>query len=65
MKKTIAILLVAIMAVSSVFALDATLSGKFTSKLAYDLEDNRLAFAEPDNKLTIGIELTGASENEE
>ena len=65
MKKTIAILLVAIMAVGSVFAaFDANLTGKFTSKLAYDLEDNRLAFAEPDNKLTIGIELTGASENE-
>ena len=65
MKKTIAILLVAIMAVGSVFAaFDANLTGKFTSKLAYDLQDNRLAFAEPDNKLTIGIELTGASENE-
>ena len=65
MKKTIAILLVAIMAVGSVFAaFDANLTGKFTSKFAYDLEDNWLGFAEPDNKLTIGLELTGASENE-
>ena len=64
MKKTIAILLVAIMAVSSVFALDATLSGKFTSKLAYDLEDNWLGFSEPDNKLSLTLALSTATENE-
>ena len=64
MKKTIAILLVAIMAVSSVFALDATLSGKFTSKLAYDFEDNWLGFTEPDNDLNLEIALSTATENE-
>ena len=64
MKKTIAILLVAIMAVSSVFALDATLSGKFTSKLAYDLDENVLAFSEPDNKLSLTLALSTATENE-
>ena len=64
MKKTIAILLVAIMAVSSVFALDATLSGKFTSKLAYDFEDNWLGFSEPDNKLSLTLALSTATENE-
>ena len=64
MKKTIAILLVAIMAVSSVFALDATLSGKFTSKLAYDFEDNWLGFTEPDNKLSLTLALSTATENE-
>ena len=64
MKKTIAILLVAIMAVSSVFALDASLSGKFTSKLAYDLDENVLAFAEPDNKLALTLALSTATENE-
>ena len=64
MKKTIAILLVAIMAVSSVFALDATLSGKFTSKLAYDLEDNWLGFSEPNNKLSLTLALSTATENE-
>ena len=64
MKKTIAILLVAILAVGSVFALDANLSGKFTSKLAYDLEDNWLHFTEPDNALDLTLELTTATENE-
>ena len=64
MKKTIAILLVAIMAVSSVFALDATLSGKFTSKLAYDFEDNWLGFTEPDNALDLTVALSTATENE-
>ena len=64
MKKTIAILLVAIMAVGFVFA-DATLSGKFTSKLAYDLEDNRLAFSEPDNKLDVNFSISSGSENED
>ena len=42
MKKTIAILLVAIMAVSSVFALDATLSGKFTTGL---VSQNRITIS--------------------
>ena len=64
MKKTIAILLVAIMAVSSVFALDATLSGKFTSKLAYDFDKNWLGFTEPDNDLNLEIALSTATENE-
>ena len=64
MKKTIAILLVAILAVGSVFALDANLSGKFTSKLAYDIEDNWLGFTEPDNALDLTLELTTATENE-
>ena len=64
MKKTIAILLVAILAVGSVFALDANLSGKFTSKLAYDIEDNWLGFTEPDNDLDLTLELTTATENE-
>ena len=64
MKKTIAILLVAILAVGSVFALDANLSGKFTSKLAYDIENNWLGFTEPDNALDLTLELTTASENE-
>ena len=64
MKKTIAILLVAIMAVSSVFALDATLSGKFTSKLAYDFDKNWLGFTEPDNDLNLKIALSTATENE-
>ena len=64
MKKTIAILLVAIMAVSSVFALDATLSGKFTSKLAYDLDENVLAFSEPDNKLSLKLALSTETANE-
>ena len=64
MKKTIAILLVAILAVGSVFALDANLSGKFTSKLAYDLEDNWLHFTEPDNALDLTLALTTATENE-
>ena len=64
MKKTIAILLVAIMAVSSVFALDATLSGKFTSKLAYDFDENWLGFTEPDNDLNLKIALSTATENE-
>ena len=64
MKKTIAILLVAIMAVSSVFALDATLSGKFTSKLAYDLDKNVLAFSEPDNKLSLKLALSTETANE-
>ena len=59
-----AILLVAIMAVSSVFALDATLSGKFTSKLAYDFEDNWLGFTEPDNALDLTVALSTATENE-
>ena len=63
MKKTIAILLVAILAVGMVFA-DATLSGKFTSKLAYDLNENRLAFSEPDNKINLNFALSTASENE-
>ena len=52
------------MAVSSVFALDATLSGKFTSKLAYDFEDNWLGFTEPDNDLNLEIALSTATENE-
>ena len=64
MKKTIAILLVAILAVGSVFALDANLSGKFTSKLAYDIEENWLGFTEPDNDLDLTLELTTATENE-
>ena len=64
MKKTIAILLVAIMAVSSVFALDVTLSGKFTSKLAYDFDKNWLGFTEPDNDLNLKIALSTATENE-
>ena len=64
MKKTIAILLVAIMAVGSVFALDATLSGKFTSKLAYDFDKNWLGFTEPDNDLNLKIALSTATENE-
>ena len=64
MKKTIAILLVAIMAVGFVFA-DATLSGKFTSKLAYNLEDNKLAFSEPDNKLDVNFSISSGSENED
>ena len=64
MKKTIAILLVAILAVGSVFALDANLSGKFTSKLAYDIEKNWLGFTEPDNDLDLTLELTTATENE-
>ena len=63
MKKTIAILLVAILTVGMVFA-DATLSGKFTSKLSYDLEENRLYFSEPDNKLNLNFALSTASENE-
>ena len=65
MKKTIAILLVAIMAVSSVFALDATLSGKFTSKLVYDLDANRLYFDEPDNALDVNFSLSSGSANED
>ena len=64
MKKTIAILLVAIMAVSSVFALDATLSGKFTSKLAYDFDKNWLGFTEPDNKLALTLALSTETANE-
>ena len=64
MKKTIAILLVAIMAVGSVFALDATLSGKFTSKFAYDLEDNWLGFTEPDNNLDLTLSVATEKENE-
>ena len=63
MKKTIAILLVAIMAVGLVFA-DASFSGKFTSKLAYDLEDNTLAFSEPDNKFVGNFAFSAGSENE-
>ena len=68
MKKTIAILLVAIMAVAImavglVFA-DASFSGKFTSKLAYDLEDNTLAFSEPDNKFVGNFAFSAGSENE-
>ena len=61
--KTIAILLVAIMAVGLVFA-DASFSGKFTSKLAYDLEDNTLAFSEPDNKFVGNFAFSAGSENE-
>ena len=64
MKKTIAILLVAIMAVGFVFA-DATLSGKFTSKLVYDLEDNHLYFDEPDNALDVNFSLSSGSANED
>ena len=52
------------MAVSSVFALDATLSGKFTSKLAYDLDKNVLAFSEPDNKLALTLALSTETANE-
>ena len=63
MKKTIAILLVAILAVGMVFA-DASISGKFTSKLAYDVDENRLAFSEPDNKVELDFALSTASENE-
>ena len=64
MKKTIAILLVAIMAVGFVFA-DATLSGKFTSKLAYDIDENKLAFSEPDNALDVNFSLSSGSANED
>ena len=64
MKKTIAILLVAIMAVGFVFA-DATLSGKFTSKLVYDLDANRLYFDEPDNALDVNFSLSSGSANED
>ncbi len=64
MKKTIAILLVAILAVGSVFALDASLSGKFTSKFAYDIEDNWLGFTEPDNDLDLSMTLSTEKENE-
>ena len=64
MKKTIAILLVAIMAVGFVFA-DATLSGKFTSKLAYDIDENKLAFSEPDNALDVNFSLSSGSDNED
>ena len=63
MKKTIAILLVAILAVGMVFA-DASISGKFTSKLAYDVDENKLAFSEPDNKVELDFALSTASENE-
>ena len=58
MKKTIAIL-------CSVFALDATLSGKFTSKLAYDIDENKLAFSEPDNALDVNFSLSSGSANED
>ena len=71
MKKTIAILLVAIMAVSSVFALDATLSGKFTSKLAYETatenEGDVYAVVKAEMNLlweTAGNETTGAAQSE-
>ena len=63
MKKTIAILLVAILTVGMVFA-DASFSGKFTSKLAYDVDENKLAFSEPDNALDLNFSLSTATENE-
>ena len=63
MKKTIAILLVAILTVGMVFA-DASFSGKFTSKLAYDVDENKLAFSEPDNALDLNFTLSTATENE-
>ena len=63
MKKTIAILLVAILPVGMVFA-DASFSGKFTSKLAYDVDENKLAFSEPDNALDLNFSLSTATENE-
>ena len=64
MKKTIAILLVAILAVGSVFALDASLSGKFTSKFAYDIDKNWLGFTEPDNDLDLTLSVATEKENE-
>ena len=64
MKKTIAILLVAILAVGSVFALDASLSGKFTSKFAYDIDENWLGFTEPDNDLNLTMSVATEKENE-
>ena len=64
MKKTIAILLVAILAVGSVFALDASLSGKFTSQFAYDFDKNWVGFTEEDNDLNLKLALSTATENE-
>ena len=64
MKKTIAILLVAILAVGSVFALDASLSGKFTSKFAYDIDENWLGFTEPDNNLDLTLSVATEKQNE-
>ena len=52
------------MAVGFVFA-DATLSGKFTSKLAYDIDENKLAFSELDNALDVNFSLSSGSANED
>ena len=55
MKKTIAILLVAVLAVSSVFA-GFSLSGEANVKLVGSFDDKTLGFTNGDNKVKVAIE---------